>query len=52
MLFRSYKIIRYRPFGVRESMIPYLSEDLCSEEEAQRYVDLAKECGASQARII
>ena len=47
-----YKIIRYRPFGVRESMIPYLSEDLCSEEEAQHYVDLAKAHGASQARII
>ena len=47
-----YKIIRYRPFGVRESEIKNLSEDEFSLEEAQKYVDLAKELGAAKAYVV
>lgn len=47
-----YKLIRYRPFGVREQYINELGEDQLSEEEANFYLELARSLGASKARII
>lgn len=47
-----YKIIRYRPFGVRDRFLSELGEFTTVEAYAQRYVDLAKSLGASQAYII
>lgn len=47
-----YKLIRYRPFGVRDEYQKELSEDEMSLEEAQVYVDLAKSLGCSQAFVL
>lgn len=47
-----YKIICYRPFGVRDKMVPYLSEDETSKEEASQYVELAKSLGATRAYLV
>ena len=44
-----YKIIRYRPFGVREEDLDILGRFTTSEETAATYVDLAKSLGASKA---
>ncbi len=47
-----YKIIRYRPFGVREQYLKELGEFPTDEAYAQRFVDLAVSLGASKAYII
>ncbi len=47
-----YKIIRYRPFGVREKYLPELGEFTTDENYAQRYVDLANSLGAEKAYMI
>ncbi len=47
-----YKIIRYRPFGVREKYLPELGEFTTDEEYALKYVELAKSLGAEKAYII
>ena len=47
-----YKIIRYRPFGVRDAYIKELGEFTTEEAYAQNYVDLAHSLGASKAYII
>ena len=47
-----YKIIRYRPFGVREKYLPELGEFTTDEDYALKYVELAKSLGAEKAYII
>lgn len=47
-----YKIIRYRPFGVREQYLKELGEFTTDETYAQSYVGLAKSLGAAKAYII
>ena len=47
-----YKIIRYRPFGVREKYLPELGDFTTDEAYAQSYVDLAQSLGAAKAYII
>ncbi len=47
-----YKIIRYRPFGVREQYLKELGEFTTDEAYAMTYVDLARSLGASKAYII
>ncbi len=47
-----YKIIRYRPFGVREEYRKILGESTTDEAYARRYVDLARSLGAEKAYLI
>ena len=47
-----YKIIKYRPFGVREKNIPLLSSDELDDNLAQEYVKFAQSLGAINAKII
>lgn len=47
-----YKIIRYRPFGVREQYLPELGNFTTDEAYAMKYVELAGALGASKAHII
>ena len=47
-----YKIIRYRPFGVRERFQKVLGEEEADEEYAERYARLARELGASKAYVV
>ena len=47
-----YKIIRYRPFGVRERYLPMLGEFTTDEAYAEKYADLARSLGAVNARVI
>lgn len=47
-----YKIIRYRPFGVREEQQKELGEFTTEEEYAQKYADLAVSLGATKAYVI
>lgn len=47
-----YKIIRYRPYGVREPNRKILGEQTTDEEYAQKYVDLARQCGALKAYMV
>ena len=47
-----YKLIRYRPFGVRPAGLAVLSEDMTSEESARTWEELARSLGASQAFVI
>ena len=47
-----YKIIRYRPYGVRDIYRKELGEETTDEEYARTYVDLAKFLGAEQAVMI
>ena len=47
-----YKIIRYRPFGVREENLDYLGHFETDVEYAQKYVDLAISLGATQAFMV
>ena len=47
-----YKIIRYRPFGVREKYLPELGDFTTDEDYAMKYVELAKSLGAAKAYII
>ena len=47
-----YKIIRYRPFGVREKYLPELGDFTTDEAYAMKYVDLAQSLGAAKAYLI
>ena len=47
-----YRIIRYRPFGVREEYRLLLGEDTTDAEEAEKYAALAKSLGASGAYVV
>ena len=47
-----YKIIRYRPFGVREKYQKILGEFQAEEEYAERFAALAREYGAGKAAVI
>ena len=47
-----YKIIKYRPFGVREKNIPLLSENELETEIALEYVRFAQSLGATKACLI
>jgi len=47
-----YKIIRYRPFGVRDRFLSDLGVSTTDEAYASGYVDLAKKLGASKAYMI
>lgn len=47
-----YKIIRYRPFGVREKYQKLLGEFETDKEYAERFAALAREMGASGAFVV
>lgn len=47
-----YKIIRYRPFGVREQYLSELGEFTTDEAYTQSYVELAQNLGASRAYMV
>ena len=47
-----YKIIRYRPFGVRERYQKMLGEFETDRDYAERFAALARECGASKAFVV
>lgn len=47
-----YKIIRYRPFGVRERYQTILGEDETDAEYAARYARLARQLGATRAYVV
>ena len=47
-----YKIIRYRPFGVREANQKILGEFTTEEDYAASYAALARHLGASQAYVV
>lgn len=47
-----YKIIRYRPFGVREAQQALLGEDCADAEYAESYAALARSLGAAGAYVV
>ena len=47
-----YKVIRYRPFGVREKYLAELGDFTTDEAYAQKFVDLAHSLGAKKAYMI
>ena len=47
-----YKIIRYRPFGVRERYQKLLGEDTTDAGYAESYARLARELGAARAFVV
>ena len=47
-----YKLIRYRPFGVREKYQDLLGTDTTPTEEAERCAALARSLGAEQAFVV
>ena len=47
-----YKIIRYRPFGVREEYQKVLGEFTTDEDYAEKYAQLARDLGASKAYVV
>lgn len=47
-----YKIIRYRPYGVREKYQRILGESETDAAYAQRYADLAQSLGAKKAYVV
>lgn len=47
-----YKLIRYRPYGVRDAGRLLLGDDTTSEDEARRCLRIAREHGASEAFIV
>ncbi len=47
-----YKIIRYRPFGVREASRALLGEDTADADYAERFAALARSLGASGAYVV
>ncbi len=47
-----YKIIRYRQFGVRDEQKEVLGDYTTDEDYALKYVELAKELGATEAYLI
>ncbi len=48
----TYKLIRYRPFGVREAYRKTLGQEETEEAYAQRYAALARSLGAEGAAVI
>ena len=47
-----YKLIRYRPFGVRERYQKLLGEDETDVKYAEGFAELARELGAKKAYIV
>ena len=47
-----YKIIRYRPFGVRKENQKTLGEWTTEEQYAEKYAQLARDLGASKAYVV
>ena len=47
-----YKIIRYRPFGVREEQQRILGEEETAPDEAERFAALARSLGAGRAFVV
>ncbi len=47
-----YKVIRYRPFGVREKNQKILGEFTTDEEYAEQYAQLARDLGATKAYVV
>lgn len=47
-----YKLLRYRPYGVREEGIEILGKSICDEEEMHHYERIAKENGCKMVSII
>ncbi len=47
-----YKIIRYRPFGVREANLARMGEDTTDADYAERYAALARSLGAERAYVV
>ena len=47
-----YKLIRYRPFGVRERYQKLLGEDETDSAYAERFAELAHELGAKKAYVV
>ena len=47
-----YKIIRYRPFGVREANLARMGEYTTDEAYAERYAQLARGLGAAKAYVV
>ena len=47
-----YKLIRYRPFGVREKNQPLIGERITDESEAERCAVLARSLGAAKAFVV
>lgn len=47
-----YKIIRYRPFGVRQEYLGELGEFTTDEQYAEHYAELARSLGASKAYTV
>lgn len=47
-----YKLIRYRPFGVREKNQPLIGERITEESEAERCSTLARSLGAAKAFVV
>ena len=47
-----YKIIRYRPYGVRERYQKLLGEWETEKEYAERYAQLARDLGAAKAYVV
>ena len=47
-----YKIIRYRPFGVREQYQKLLGEDTTDADYAERFAALARSLGAEKAYVV
>ena len=47
-----YKIIRYRPYGVREKYQKLLGEFETDKEYAERFAQLARSLGAEKAYVV
>ena len=47
-----YKIIRYRPYGVRERYQKLLGEDETAADYAERFAALARALGAEKAYVV
>ena len=47
-----YKIIRYRPFGVKEAEQAVLGEEETDRDYAEGFAALAREAGASYAYVV
>ena len=47
-----YKIIRYRPYGVRERYRKILGEETTDADYAERYAALARSLGAIKAYVV
>lgn len=48
----TYKLLRYRPFGVRDEGIKFIGNEIYSEEKAQSLAKLAIKLGASKTIVI